>query len=410
MHERHLTERIMASLEDAPVVFIRGPRQSGKSTLAQAIAKRGGFAGNYRTFDDLAVRNFAQKDPEGFVASLSHPAVIDEAQRVPEVAIAIKAAVDSDRRPGRFLLTGSVDVLALPAIAGELVGRAALHILWPLSQGEMAGVRETFVDRLFDTDWRPAPVDEGPGPNLFERIASGGFPEVQAIKPGRRGQWFSSYLDLLIQRDIRDLANVERLTDLPDLLSLLAARSGQLLNHADLARTLEIPQSTLKRHVALMEAAFLTQRLPAWFGNFEKRLAKAPKTFVADTGLLLHLLNLEADHLDANRGHFGHALESFVVAEIAKQIGWSDRRCRLYHFRTHAGREVDLVIEGPGGRIAGIEVKASTTVRAHDLKGLEALAEIAGDRFVRGVLLYTGNLQVPAGRNLLALPIEQLWS
>lgn len=410
MVTRHVAGRVVASLRNTPVVYLQGPRQAGKSTLAQAIAAGEGFADSYLTLDSLTLRSAAERDPEGFVAGLPRPSVIDEAQRVPEVVLAIKAAVDAGRRPGQFLLTSSANVLALPAIKRELIGRVAIHTLWPFSQGELSGVRETFVDRLFAPEWRPLPADMEPGAELPDRIAAGGYPEVQGVTARERDDWFDSYCGTVFQHDARELANVERLSEQPMLLTLLAERSGQLLNYADLARTVGIPQSTLKRYMTLMEAMFLVRRLPAWFPAPGKGLAKAPKVFVTDTGLLTHLLNRGPEALATDRSRFGHVLESFVAAEITRQLGWFEDRCRLFHFRTHRGHEVDLVLEGPDGKIVGVEVKASSTVIARDLGGLRELAKVAGDRFVRGVVLYTGDRPLPVGRNLFALPVANLWA
>ena len=407
MIRRHATQRLLEALHDTPVVHLQGARQTGKSTLVQAIVD-GRQPRTYLTLDTLAVRSAAQADPEGFIAGLDGPAVIDEVQRAPDLALAIKAAVDADRRPGQFLLTGSAAALSLPKLSESLAGRMEIHTLWPFSQGELSGVRETFIDRLF-ADRLPM-LNPGPAQATIERICVGGYPEAQVRKTARRQAWFESYIDAITQRDIRDLANIERLREIPRLLALLASRAGQLINYADLARSLAIPQTSLKRYAALLEATFLLRLIPAWFSNIGKRLTKTPKLLLTDSGLLAHLLGIDRDRLGKDRTLFGHVLENFVAMELTKQLGWSRRRCRLYHFRTEAGAEVDLVLEDSSGQLAGIEIKSAATLRREAVRGLEALAEAAGPRFTRGVVLYTGTAMVPFGERLHAVPISQLWA
>ena len=226
----------------------------------------------------------------------------------------------------------------------------------------------------------------------------------------RRQAWFDAYIDAILQRDVRDLANIERLTDMPRLLALLASRVGQLINYADLSRTLAVPQTTLKRYMTLLEMTFLVRPLQAWFANVGKRLTKAPKLMLADTGLLAHLMEADAARLRRDRTLLGHMLENFVAMELTKQLGWSERRCKLFHFRTDASAKVDLVLEDRVGHLVGIEVKCTHALRKRDFRGLETLAELTGQRFVRGVVLYMGTTAVPFGKGLYALPVSQLWA
>ena len=410
MTGRHATGPLLDALADTPVVYLQGARQTGKSTLVRALAEREHPA-SYLTLDTAAVLAAATGDPEGFVSGLRRPVVIDEAQRAPGLALAIKAAVDADRRPGQFLLTGSAGVLSLPKLAESLAGRMELRTLWPFSVGELLGVRETFVDRMFELRLSVPEAPPDTQDALIERVCRGGYPEVQARKRGaRRRAWFDSYVDAILQRDVRELANIERLSEMPRLLALLASRVGQPVNFADLARTLAIPQTTLKRYVTLMEMTFLVRLLPPWFSNVGKRLTKAPKLLLGDTGLLAHLLEADADRLGRDRTLLGHVLENFATMELLKQLGWSERRCRLFHFRTEDGAEVDMVLEDRAGRLVGIEVKGAASVGRRDFRGLKALTALAGDRFMRGVVLYTGAAVVPFGARLHALPIAQLWA
>jgi len=247
--------------------------------------------------------------------------------------------------------------------------------------------------------------------DFIRRIIVGGYPEAQhRAKDERRHAWFESYLMSILQRDVRDLANIDRLSDVPRLLTLLASRVCQLVNYADVARSLSIPQTTLKRYIALMEMTFLVRLLPAWFTNIGKRLTKSPKLLLTDTGLLTHLLGVDSVRLRSDRTLFGHVLENFIAMELFKQLGWSRKKCGIFHFRTEAGQEVDLVLEDASGQLVGIEVKAGATVEKRDFRGLEILAEAVDNRFMRGFVLYTGDTVVPFGKKLLALPIGHLWA
>lgn len=407
---RHLTQSLLEALRDTPVVYVQGGRQTGKSTLCQEIA-HGPHPADYYSLDAAAVLAAAREDPEGFIAGLAGPVVIDEVQRAPDLALAIKAAVDRDRAPGRFLLTGSASVLTLPRVADSLAGRVELHTLWPFSQGEIDGRRESFLERAFAGGGAvgPEPEEREEG-DLLERVFAGGFPEPRSRKsPERRAAWFESYITTILQRDVRDISNIENLAAVPRLLSLLASRVCSLLNCSDLARSLSLPQSTLNRYLALLEATFLVRLVPAWSTNLGKRLVKSPKLLLSDPGLLVHLLGLDRTVAAENATLFGHVLENFVAMEITKQLSWWRAGSRLFHFRTSSGKEVDLVVEDRLGRVIGIEVKSAAKVEARDFAGLRLLAELAGERFQQGFVLYRGAALVPFGRNLHAIPIEHLW-
>lgn len=405
---RHATERLQHALADRPVVLLHGARQVGKTTLARTIAGAG-RSFRYVTFDDLTAVSAARADPAGFLAGITEPVVLDEIQRVPELFVAIKAAVDRNRQPGRFLLTGSANVLLLPQLSEALVGRMEVTTLWPFSQGEIEGAVEGFVDAAFD-DAAPK-IDPTPLPRpLDARILRGGYPEAIAMTaPDRRAAWFEAYLTTLLARDVRDLARIEGLAELPRLVSLIATRPMALLNYAELVRSAGLTQSTLKRYFALLQSVFLVRTLPPWHGNLGKRLVKTPKILLTDSGLAAHLMGIDASRLQRDRTLLGGLLESFVTMELVKQIGWSVARPSLYHFRSHAGDEVDLVLEQRSGVLVGIEVKSATTVTAADFKGLRVLQELVGRRFHRGVILYTGAEVISFGPRLFAVPIDALW-
>lgn len=390
---------------DTPVTMVTGPRQSGKSTLVQSLVAHRGDA-RYLTLDRTITLSAARDDPASFVADEARTLVIDEVQRAPDLLREIKASVDADRRPGRFVLTGSADVLTLPRVAETLAGRIEVLRLWPLSQGEIVGHRETFLDALFAGE----PGDLGGGAlsrlDLLTRIEAGGFPEAVARSGARRGHWFDSYLDTVLQRQVSDIASVTGLSDLPRLMLALAVRATGLLNLADVARDLDLPRTTLGRYVALLEAALLIQTVPAWFRNIGKRLVKSPKLILTDTGLLAHLLGGGAGLERA----FGAALENFVLMEIVKQAGVHPDRPGVFHYRTAEGAEVDAVIERRGSPICAVEVKAAATLSARDTRGLKGLAEALGDEFGAGVILHGGGEKVRIAPKIWALPISALWA
>jgi predicted AAA+ superfamily ATPase len=409
MLERALTPLIQEALADTPVVLLLGARQVGKSTLAKALldARPGG---RYLTFDDSAVLRAAEADPAGFAASAGTFAVLDEIQLAPGLFRPIKAEVDRDRRPGRFLLTGSANVMVLPRLSESLAGRMEVITLEGLSQGEIHGVADPFVDRLFAETDPGFQHLEWERRDLVAAITAGGFPEAIHRAPGRRrSQWFESYLDTLIHRDVRDLSEIEGLAQLPRILALLAVRSGGLLNLSELARTLALPLNTLKRYLGLLEAVYLLTTLPAWSSHLGKRLVKAPKLLLRDSGLMAHLLGVDADRLARQPDLLGGLLETFVAGEVRKSLGWSRTRAKLFHYRTLPGQEVDLLLERADGRVAGIEVKASASVQAKDFKGLRDLQAVLGETFHRGVVLYTGTEVLPFGPGLWAMPVPALW-
>jgi len=409
MIHRHLTEPLLAALGERPVVLLNGARQTGKSTLATWLAA-GPHPASYLTFDDARTLAAAQTDPAGFLENLTGPVVLDEIQKAPRLLPVIKRSVDRRRAPGRFLLTGSAEVLLLPQVSESLAGRMEILTLWPLSQGEIDGRREGFVDALFGTAALEVPVEPEPWPTLVERLVRGGYPEV--VSGGaelRRGAWFDAYLTTILHREIRDLSQIEGLTALPRLLDILAARITGLVNFAELSRSTTLPQTTLKRYMAILGLTFIVETLPAWTANLSQRLVRAPKLLLTDTGLVAHLQGLAAETLRARRDLTGPLLEVFVAMELEKQIGWSRTRPRMFHFRTAAGSEVDLVLEARGGRLVGVEVKSSASVSNDDFKALRLFAEATKKRFHRGVVLYTGSESLRFGPGLHALPVSAVW-
>lgn len=406
---RNLAERVIEALSDTPVVLIHGPRQSGKSTLARHLVSDE-FPADYVTLDDLTVLGAARASPGDFLARFDGPVVIDEAQRVPELFLAMKAEVDRDRRPGRFLVTGSARARFIPEISEALAGRVEILTLWPLSQGEIEGRADGFVDLVFRGEAPRAKGDPLDREQILDRALVGGYPEVVSRRQAaRRRRWFESYITTIVQREVRDLAEIEGLAELPRLLALVAARAGAIRNFSELARATGMPQTTLKRYLALMVGTFLVERVPAWSGNLGKRLLKSPRLYPVDSGLMGHLVGLEREGLHAPGAPVGPLLETFVVGEIRKQLGWSEVQPKIHHFRSAGQEEIDVVLEDARKRVVGIEIKASSSVERRDFRHLERLRDDLGGRFTLGLVLYTGRETVGFGERLYATPISALW-
>ncbi|HEY5275686.1 MAG TPA: ATP-binding protein [Coriobacteriia bacterium] len=406
---RGVTDTLLAALTEAPVTVVTGPRQSGKSTLVRdLIAAR--HPATYYTLDDLGVLESALGDPQGFVASLpSAPVVIDEVQLAPGLFRAIKLIVDADRRPGRFLLTGSADPLLMPAVSESLAGRARTITLWPFTQGEISGRPDTFIDRLFGAIG-PLGVDSGADrAELISRIVRGGFPEAVALEQGGpRERWMSDYVVRIVERDVPRMSEIADRLAIPRLLQALGSRSMQLLNLSEIGRLTQIKRATLDRYVGLVAASYLLRLIPAWSPDIARRAGKRPKPLVTDSGLLCHLLRADERRLREDPNLLGPVLESFAAVELLRQATWSNGHIELLHYRTDTD-EVDIVLEDSSGRIVGIEVKATPTPTMADFAGLRALSVAAGARFHRGVLLHTGTVSLPFGSRMQAMPVGSLW-
>lgn len=411
MYARHLEPHLKAALADTPVVLLLGARQVGKTTLVRPLAQvheGGGPVPRYITLDELTPLAAAQADPEGFLAAMEGPVILDEVQRAPQLFQAIKALVDRDRTPGRFLLTGSADPMLLPEVSESLAGRVETLTLWPLAQSEIEQAPGRFIDVLFGERLPDLPPEPPDAPSVWERMARGGFPEaVSRADPDRRDRWFASYLTTLLQRDIRDLAGVEASGALLRLVQMMAYRSGSLVNYSELSRTVGIPLSTLRRYAGLLEATFLYREVPAWTANLGKRLTKAPKGFITDTGLMASLCGM--DPSNAQGPMRGALLETFVALELMKAASWSAKSPILHHFRTATGQEVDFVLERRDGLRVGIEVKAARSCSRSDFSGLLTFRDTAPERFHRGIVLYNGEHVLPFGDHMWAVPMRALW-
>ena len=407
LYPRYALPRLTEALADSPVVLIHGPRQCGKTTLAQTQGRHSKYA--YLSFDDDVVRGAAQTDPAGFMSDLPQRVILDEVQRVPALFAALKIAVDRKRVPGRFILTGSANVLLVPKLADSLAGRMQILRLYPLAQCELARHAPGFLDALFAGRFKFR-QSERLGNQLAQRIAAGGYPAALARPAGRRrAAWYRDYLEALVQRDVRDLARISSLDVLPRLLALAAAQTAQLFNVTALAAPFQLSRPTIGDYVTLLERVFLLERLPPWHSNRISRLIKTPKLHLGDTGLACALLGVDAAALVADRRLLGQILETFVFQELRRQASWHDEPLAFFHFRDKDGVEVDIVIERGARALVGVEVKAAATVTAADFRGLRKLREAAGQRFVAGVVLYDGEVSVRFDEQLHAVPLRALW-
>jgi len=405
--KRHLEPRLRESLEDSPVVLIQGSRQCGKTTLAQMVGKSGGF--EYLSLDEEAVYRAAEDDPSGFVRDLPERVIIDEVQKAPRLLSAIKLAVDRNRTAGRFILTGSVSILRLRRITDSLAGRMRIVNLHPFSQCELGRTAPAFLDALFAGDFtisRSATSGNG----LVERIVRGGYPNAVGLPTEqRRMAWHRDYIESLVRRDVPDISGIRSLEALSRLLSLAAVQTAQLLNTNSLAKSFQLSRTTIHDYLALLEAMFLVNRLPAWYHNRARRLVKTPKLHLSDTGIACALTDFNASSLSEDRAALGHFLETFVFQELRRQASAHEWRHAFSYYRDKDGAEADLVIERDAASLAGVEVKASATVSRADFTGLRRLRKIAGKRFKCGVLIYTGETCLPFGDDLYAVPAQSLW-
>jgi hypothetical protein len=402
---RYAAEIVTTALKDTPVVMVTGPRQCGKTTLVRdLVASHREFI----TLDDDTTLAAARSDPTGLVRSLDRT-TIDEVQRAPDLLRAIKRSVDDDRRAGRFLLTGSANTLTVPQVSESLAGRMEIVSLLPLSRAEIRGRKPAFLKAAFNGKLGQ-PAELLMGKDLVQAVLTGGYPEMLRRKdPKRRQTWARDYMKAIVQRDVREIADVERLDQMPRLLQILAHHSGQLTNFTQMGGQIGFDDKTTRKYAAILEQLFLVRRVEPWFRNPLKRLVKTPKLHFLDSGLLGTLLGATPERVARDRSIFGPLLEAFVFSEVLKQASWFDESCAVYHYRDKDQDEVDLVLEAGGGAVIGIEVKAGATVNPADFRGLRKLAAGSRDDFQLGLVLYDGVRALPFGDRLFAAPISCLW-
>lgn len=410
---RRLEPVVRGLLAEEPVVAVHGARTVGKSTMVRALAASAGRS--VVDLDDPETRDAVDASPSAFAAA-PPPVFIDEYQHAPAILDAIKAELNRDLGPGRFVLTGSTRYSSLPAAAQSLTGRLHVVTLWPLSQGELDGVEERFVERLLtDPAALVAPAASDTSREQYaERILRGGFPLAAARSGGTsRNRWFDDYLNLVLERDVAELSSIRQREKMPSLVARLGGQTAQVLNVARVAADVGIEPSTAEHYVRLLEAAFVLHRLPAWGTTLRARASSKPKVHFVDSGLAGRMLRVTAARLSAAQPQamtqLGYLLETFCVGEVLKQSGWMETPAQPGHWRTHDGDEVDLVLERDDGAVAAIEVKAGERARDADFRSLRKLREALGDRFLGGVVLHLGRRSYTHDDRLHVLPVDRLW-
>jgi predicted AAA+ superfamily ATPase len=407
-YPRHIRSRIIDALADTRVVFLLGARQVGKSTLSRSIAENEHPASTV-TLDDTVFRDAALSDPAGFLSGLNRPVVIDEVQRAPDLLLEIKRDVDRDTRPGRYLLTGSANVVSNRRILDALTGRMEIVRLAPLTQAEVHRSPLNVVDAFFEA--RPPRIIGAPVglSAVAGAIAGGGYPEARLRSGARRDRWFASYLETTLDRDLRDISDARKLDHVPRLLRHLAAQSARLFSARNVATRLDLSPDTVRDYVALLQTVFLIHILPAWRPGLGQREVQTPKLHVTDSGLLLHLLGADEARVGSDDQVTGRVFESFVAMEVLRHVDWSAVDARVYHYRRR-DEEIDLVIESRAGDVVAIEVKAGATPRVGDWAPLARLRDSLGRRFRAGILIHTGEVTIPLGDRLWAVPVSGLWT
>lgn len=418
MIRRHISPFIEQSLQEFPAVLINGARQVGKSTLAQQLY-RDGILKAYITLDDLSQLEAARKDPHGFISSITHPLAIDEIQRAPQLLQAIKKSIDEDRRPGRFLLTGSANIFSYPGISESLAGRIDIISLEGLSLGEILqqAAPSSFLNDLFSgiplqelKDKWTQDIQQKPDieiKSLNEHIFYGGFPEVALKKQERfRERWFSSYQSAYIERDVRDISRLLDVVSFAQLFRLVGLQTGNLLNHKNLAGEIGLDQRTVTRYLEILEMTFQASHLTPWFSNTRKRLIKTPKIYFHDAGQATYLSGIDTPVSLSTNPHFGAIFETWVWAELRKLLALTTGIERAF-YRTHLGKEVDFLLYR-GTTFWGIECKAAETVSIKDFQGLKDLQEALESPNVKGLVLYRGNQIITFSENMLAVPLKCL--
>jgi predicted AAA+ superfamily ATPase len=392
MYPRYIQKKLLSSIDVAPVVLLNGARQTGKSTLVKSLLNA---THKQFTLDDLSILNAVKNDPVAFLKSHPYPIVIDEIQRAPELFLPIKMMVDQDRKPGRFVLTGSVQILTLPQLSDSLAGRMDIHTLWPLSATEILDSRYSFVDEVF-TD---QPFVDRQKKEQEVDFLWGGYPDIlKRTIEEQQETWCESYVQTLLYRDLRDIAAIDNVSALMRLLSIIAARAGSLLNIDELSRSTQIPSATLKRYLLVLQWLFLTVSIPAWSGNISRRMVKASKIFMTDVRLLRYFMGL--DHSLETQGKI---VENFVALELLKQISWANRKTNLYHYRTASGQEIDFILERMDGTKVAVEVKSASIFNPRFFNTMKTVEGLH-----KGVVFYQGEHLIQEGNNLWCLPLSYL--
>lgn len=391
-------------LKDHPGAMVLGARAVGKTTALSELAAT--------TLDlsDPAVRAAVDADPTDAIRGLREPVLIDEWQEVPEILVALKKEIDSNPRPGRFVVTGSVHG-RLGSRAWPATGRLIRRTMYGFSQGEMEGLRDRFVEACWE---EPEAVAGVRAPDLdrtayLERACRGGFPPAVLSSGAARARWLSSYVEDLTDRDAALVGGVREPRKLRTVLNLAAARTAQLLNKSGMARDAGVEFRTLAAHLDLLADLFIIRLLAPWSTNLTSRISKAPKLHVTDAALAAYLLGKDPDALRLDAVQAGALLETFAVMEVLRQLEWSDEGQQPFFYRDRLGHEVDLLLERRGGEVVAVEVKSGVKIAPGDLRGMRFLRDRLGRRFHAGVVLFTGPLGYRIEDRIYAAPLAALW-
>ncbi len=413
---RKITQKLQEALKVNPVVFLSGPRQAGKSTLVKGIAPQIGVSDQpavYHTFDRPTEMAAAASSPEAFLTAYKGPIIIDEVQLVPQLFRPLKIVVDELREQdkananGRFLLTGSASIKVLPELSESLVGRMSVLTLYPFAASEATMGNADIIERIFNLDFEKL---NDRGYELINVMKLATYPEISTKNFEDRSLWFDGYLSTILQREVLQLAVLEKISLLPVMLRILASRVGGLVNESDISRDAKLNPVTGKSYRNILKLMFLNFDIQPWSKNIGKRLVKAAKAYLTDTSMLCHLLEYDIEKIIITKPElFGHILENFVASELTKLLSFSRTKASLYHFRTSDNKEVDFILEKTDGSIIGIEVKKSENLTAADFKGLKELESLTPQEFKGGLVLYSGKQVVPFGKNLWAVPYCILW-
>jgi len=406
-YKRWQTENIREALKNRRVVVISGARQTGKTTLSKQVIEK---TGDYRTLDDTDMLNYALSDPKGFVNNKAGTMVIDEIQKAPKLISEIKQVVDKNNRPGQYLLTGSANILTLPIIGDSLTGRAKYMRLRPLTSGEIIEKKPAFMERVFNMDF-PDKISGYNKERIIDMAFRGGYPEAVAIDNLQyRKDWHKDYLNTILLRDLKDIANIRRKNDLQSLVEILASWSAKFMELSQITAALSINKITLDSYINILILMFMFETVSPWIKTDYERIGKRHKFYATDTGIMTSVLGWDPKEVFSNNDRCGKLIETFVFQELAAQID-IDNKYKLFHYRDRLGREIDFIAEREDGSLIGIEVKASHSVSKDDFKAQKWFEEniIKKKKSYTGIVLYSGDRTIPFEKNMIAVPTASLW-
>lgn len=409
IYQRWQRQLIEKSIKIRRVLLLNGARQCGKTTLAKELIAKNTI---YRTLDDLAAREIAEKDPHGFV---KHPEnamlMIDEIQRVPQLLSAIKLVVDEDTRPGQYLLTGSANIQSLPSVQESLAGRITKIRLRPLTQGEIVGSEPTFIDHVFHQTSKLSYSTNNDRKSILSLALRGGFPEAVKLSSSDRQQWHLDYVNSLLERDLRDIARITHQHEMQELVRILAAWSGKFMDITAIGSGLSIRRSTIESYINALEALYVVERVYPWTRTDYERVGKQSKIYMTDSGTMSAILRYRMDQIEMDPDRSGKLIETFIFNELAALIDTSNGKYQLFHYRDREKREIDFLIERDDQALLGIEVKAGSAISEADFKHLKWFRDhIAKNRLFIGIVLYTGSQLGSIGKQLYAVPISAMWN